>query len=64
MSIATPQAEKRVLVSNISWSTFEDLARSDRAGARVNQGFLQRQPGIEEVEGWRSYEQWLRRLKP
>ena len=31
MSIATPQAEKRVLLSNIDWSTFEELARSDRA---------------------------------
>ena len=26
MSIATPPAEKRVLLSNIAWSTFEDLA--------------------------------------
>ena len=27
------------------------------------QAFLQQQPGIEEAEGWRSYEQWLQRLK-
>ena len=25
--------------------------------------FLRQQPGIEEPEGWRSYEEWLRRLK-
>ncbi len=25
-------------------------------------GFVQRQPGIEEAEGWRAYEDWLRRL--
>jgi len=34
MSIAIPPAEKRVLLSNVSWSTFIDLASSDRAGAR------------------------------
>jgi hypothetical protein len=27
------------------------------------QEFLQRQPGIEETEGWRSYEEWLHGLK-
>jgi Uma2 family endonuclease len=46
MSIATPPAEKRVLLSNIDWSTFEDLARSDRAGARFtyDHGYLEITP--------------------
>jgi Uma2 family endonuclease len=46
MSIATPQAEKRVLLSNIDWSTFVDLARSDRAGARFtyDHGYLEIMP--------------------
>ena len=46
MSIATPPAEKRVLLSNIAWSTFEDLARSDRAGARFTYdcGYLEIMP--------------------
>jgi Uma2 family endonuclease len=46
MSIATPLAEKRVLLSNIAWSTFEDLARSDRAGARFTYdcGYLEITP--------------------
>ena len=46
MSIATPPAEKRVILSNIPWSTFEDLARSDRAGARFayDQGYLEIMP--------------------
>jgi Uma2 family endonuclease len=46
MSIATPAAEKRVLLSNISWSTFMDLARSDRAGARFayDDGYLEIMP--------------------
>jgi len=46
MSIATPPAEKRVLLSNIAWSTFEDLARSDRAGARFtyDHGYLEIMP--------------------
>jgi Uma2 family endonuclease len=34
MSIATPPAETRVLLSDISWSTFMDLVGSDRPGAR------------------------------
>jgi Uma2 family endonuclease len=43
MSIATPQAERRVLLSNVSWSGFEELARSDRAGARFayDHGYLE-----------------------
>jgi Uma2 family endonuclease len=46
MSIATPPDEKRVLLSNIAWSTFEDLARSDRAGARFtyDHGYLEIMP--------------------
>jgi Uma2 family endonuclease len=46
MSIATPQAETRVLLSNIDWATFEDLARSDRAGARFayDHGYLEIMP--------------------
>jgi Uma2 family endonuclease len=46
MSIATPQGEKRVLLSNVNWSTFEDLARSDRAGARFtyDHGYLEIMP--------------------
>ena len=34
MSIATPPAETRVLLSNVSWSTFMDLVSSGRPGAR------------------------------
>ena len=44
MSIAMPPpAEKRVLLSDVSWSTFLDLARSDRAGARFtyDHGYLE-----------------------
>jgi Uma2 family endonuclease len=47
MSIASPPpVEKRVLLSNVSWSTFEDLARSDRAGARFayDHGYLEIMP--------------------
>ena len=44
MSIASPRpAEKRVLLSDISWSAFLDLARSDRSGARFayDHGYLE-----------------------
>ena len=44
MSVASPPpVENRMLLSDVSWSTFLDLARSDRAGARFtyDHGYLE-----------------------
>ncbi len=43
MSVGNLQAETRVVLSGISWSTFESLADSDQAGARFtyDRGYLE-----------------------